>query len=438
MSQEVLDYFRYTDREDNEYELQNFGASLTGDIDAIQFQGGALGFATGVEYRKESGEFNPSAETQSGATFGNQQDATSGDYEVTEVFAEFNLPILSGAKYAEELSADFAVRYSDLNTFGGESTGKIGLVYAPTEDLRFRTSLSTAFRAPGIYELYSGSAQSYEYLIDPCDTSGNNEAGQGAYCSEASAGFTQAGSQVATNIGGNSELDPEESESFTAGVVWTPAFVEDLSITLDYFDIQVKDAITSPDLQQILDDCYRNGIAGACEFVSRGESGQIANLEGALMNIGEINTRGIDLDVIQNFHYDAGQLALRLQATRLLEFEEYNEQTDQTTDKLEYIGTNSTLYPEWRGLASATWYGSDWNVGAEVEHIGEGDSPYMHVPSHSYLNLQAGWDVSDELRLSAGVDNVADREPSTTSGSDWNGSYDFKGRYAWAGISYQF
>lgn len=438
MSQEVVDYFRYTDREENEYELVNLGASLTGDIESVEFQGGALGFATGLEYREESGEFTPSPETQSGSTFGNQQDATSGDYSVTEVYAEFNLPLLAGAKYAEELSADLAVRYSDFDTFGGQSTGKIGLVYAPVEDVRFRTSLSTAFRAPGIYELYSGSAQSYEYLIDPCDTSENNEDGQGDYCSEVDAGFTQAGNQVATNIGGNAELDPEESESFTAGVVWTPVFMEDLSITLDYFDIQVTDAITSPDLQQILDDCYRSGEVSACEFVTRGDSGQIARLEGALMNIGEINTRGIDLDVVQNFHYDAGQLALRLQATHLLEYEEYNEQTGQTSDYVEYVGTSSTLYPEWRGLASAIWYGDDWSVGAEVQHIGEGDSPYLHVPSHTYLNLQGGWDVNDALRLSAGVDNVADREPSTTSGSDWNGSYDFKGRYAWAGVSYQF
>ncbi|WP_346839032.1 TonB-dependent receptor [Microbulbifer sp. SAOS-129_SWC] len=437
MSPEVTDYFRYTDRESNEYELQNFGASLTGDIDAVQFQGGALGFAAGVEYRKESGEFTPSPETQSGATFGNQQDATSGEYSVSEVYAELNMPFISGAKYAEELSADVAVRYSDFDTFGGQSTGKIGLVYAPTEDLRFRTSLSTAFRAPGIYELYSGTAQSYEYLIDPCDSSDNNEKGQGAYCSDM-AGFTQAGSQVATNIGGNADLQPEESTSLTTGVVWTPMFVEDLSVTLDYFDIQVKDAITSPDLQRILDDCYRNGVSDACQYVARGNSGQISQLEGSLMNIGEINTRGIDLDVVQNFHYDAGQLGLRLQATRLLEFEEYNEQTDQTTDKLDYIGTNSGLYPKWRGLASTTWTADNWSLGAQVEHIGAGDSPYMHVPSHTYLNLKAGWDVNDAMHLSAGVDNVTNREPSTTSGSDWNGSYDFKGRYAWAGVSYQF
>ncbi|WP_445365541.1 TonB-dependent receptor plug domain-containing protein [Microbulbifer sp. ANSA001] len=438
MSGEVIDYISYTDREDNEYDMLNVGASLTGDIEPIQFQGGALGFAAGVEYRKESGEFNPSEETQLGETFSNQQDATSGDFAVTEVFAEFNLPILSGAKFADELSVDAAVRYSDYDTFGGQATYKLGAVYAPTENLRFRTSLSTAFRAPGIYELYSGSAQSYEYLIDPCDTSSNNEDGQGANCGMVGAGFTQAGNQVPTNIGGNEDLQPEESTSFTAGIVWTPAFAEDLSITLDYFKIEVEDAITSADTQQILDDCYRDGNAIACTLVRRSDSGQIEYLEGSLMNIGEINTSGIDIDVVQNFHYDAGKLALRAQATHLLEYEEYNSQTDQTTDRVDYIGTTSEAYTKWRGLASATWYADNWDFGADIQYIGDGHSPYMDMPSHTYLNLKAGWDVNESMRLTAGIDNVTDREPSTTSGSDWNGTYDFQGRYAWAGVTYQF
>ncbi|WP_444906355.1 TonB-dependent receptor plug domain-containing protein [Microbulbifer sp. SSSA008] len=438
MSDEVIDYISYTDREDNEYDMLNVGASLTGDIEPVQFQGGALGFAAGLEYRKESGEFNPSEETQTGSTFGNQQDATSGDFAVTEVFAEFNLPILAGLEYADELSVDAAVRYSDYDTFGGQATYKLGAVYAPTENLRFRTSLSTAFRAPGIYELYSGTAQSYSYLIDPCDTSSNNEAGQGANCGMVSTSFTQAGSQVPTNIGGNEDLQPEESTSFTAGIVWTPSFVEDLSITLDYFDIQIKDAITDADTQQILDDCYREGISSACELVSRGTSGQINYLEGSLLNIGEINTSGIDIDVVQNLYYDAGKLALRAQATHLLEYEEYNTQTDQTTDYVDYIGTTGDAYTKWRGLASATWYADSWDFGADIQYIGDGHSPYMDMPSHTYLNLKAGWDVNDSMRLTAGIDNVTDREPSTTSGSDWNGTYDFQGRYAWAGVSYQF
>ncbi|WP_295800584.1 TonB-dependent siderophore receptor [uncultured Microbulbifer sp.] len=439
MSQEIMDYFRYDDRENNEYELINIGAALSGDIEAVQFQGGALGFAGGIEYREESGEFNPSAETQSGETFGNQQDATGGEYDVAEVFAEFNLPILAGVQYAEELSVDAAVRYSDYSTFGGETTGKVGLVYAPVEDVRFRTSFSTSFRAPGIYELYSGSAQSYEFLIDPCDTSSANGEGQGANCAMVNPGFTQAGNQVPTNIGGNEDLQPEQAETFTAGVVWTPSFVDDLSITLDYYDISIEDAITSPDLQRILDDCFREGIATACASVTRGAGNQIVALEGAKMNIGQVDTRGIDLDIIQNFHFDAGQLALRAQATHLLEYNEFNEQSGTETDYVDYVGTTSGLYVDWRGLASAMWYGNDWEVGAEVQYLSEGESSYKPVDAMTYLNLKAGWDVNESLRLSAGLDNATDEEPEDTSGySDWNSTYDFQGRYLWAGASYQF
>lgn len=439
MSPAVIDYMRYVDKEDNFYTQQNVGASLTGEFDAIQFQGGALGFATGFEYRKESGEFNPSPETISGETFGNQKDATKGSYDVAEVFAEFNLPILAGAAYAEELSMDIAVRYSDFSTFGGQSTGKLGLVYAPIEDLRFRTSLSTAFRAPGIYELYSGSTQSYSFLVDPCDTRDDNTQGQGANCGMVNPGFEQIGNQVPTNIGGNPDLQPEEASTWTAGVVWTPAFAEDLSITLDYFDIEVKDAITSPDLQRILDDCYRDGITTSCALITRGNDGQITHLEGARQNIGRIETRGVDIDVTQNFHFSAGQLALRGQATRLLQYDEHNKQSGTETDWMGHVGTTSSLYVKWRALVGATWYGSNWDFGVDGRYIDRGESTYRPVPSHTYWNLKAGWDVSEQLRLSAGVDNVMDREPFNTSGAgDWNSSYDLRGRYAWAGVSYEF
>ncbi|WP_066966892.1 TonB-dependent siderophore receptor [Microbulbifer sp. Q7] len=438
MSPEIMDYFRYDDREDNQYELVNVGAALSGDIDAIEFQGGTLGFAAGLEYRDESGEFNPSQETRSGETFGNQQDATGGSYNVSEVFAEFNLPILAGVTGAEELSADVAVRYSDFSTFGGQSTGKLGLVYAPVEDVRFRASLSTAFRAPGIYELYSGSAQSYEFLIDPCDTSASNKEGQGDFC-DVDNGFTQAGNQVPTNIGGNENLTPEEAKTFTAGVVWTPSFVDDLSITLDYYDIQVEDAITSPDLQKILDDCFREGIESACALVTRGAGDQIVKLEGAKMNIGQVDTRGVDIDIVQNLHFDAGQLALRAQATRLLEYNEFNKQSGTESDYLDYVGTTGGLFVKWRGLASAMWYGSDWEAGLEAQYLSEGESAYKPVGAVTYVNLKAGWDLSDSLRLSTGIDNVGNVEPEDTSGyNDWNSSYDFKGRYFWAGASYQF
>ena len=157
------------------------------------------------------------------------------------------------------------------------------------------------------------------------------------------------------------------------------------------------------------------------------------------MNIGRIDTRGIDLDLTKNFYFDAGQLALRTQATHLLEYMEYNDQSGTETDRVDYVGTTGGLYVDWRGLAGATWYGNDWEVGADIQYLSDGESSYKPVEAMTYLNLKAGWDMSDALRLSAGIDNATDEEPEDTSGyGDWNSSYDFQGRYAWAGVSYQF
>nr|WP_242523891.1 TonB-dependent receptor [Microbulbifer salipaludis] len=85
------------------------------------------------------------------------------------------------------------------------------------------------------------------------------------------------------------------------------------------------------------------------------------------------------------------------------------------------------------------WYGSDWEAGLEAQYLSEGESAYKPVGAVTYVNLKAGWDLSDSLRLSTGIDNVGNVEPEDTSGyNDWNSSYDFKGRYFWAGASYQF
>ncbi|MCH9691941.1 MAG: TonB-dependent receptor [Gammaproteobacteria bacterium] len=442
LTPEFLEQFRYTDREDNVYELINLAANLSGDIDAITFQGGALGFAAGVEFRDESGKFNPSEETQSGSSFGNQQDATGGDYSVTEFFTEFKLPLVEELPLIKELTVDAALRYSDFSTFGGQSTGKLGLVYAPIESLRFRASVSNSFRAPGIYELYRGNSQSFEFLVDPCDTSEKNKDGQGAFCNIVPPGFTQDSDQVPTNIGGNSELTPEEATTITGGLVWTPSFTDDLSITVDYFNIEIEDAITSQDLQTVLNDCNRRGIAGACTSITRIDGGEISRLEGALRNLGRIDTSGIDFDITQNLNFNAGRLALRMQATHLLEYEEFDKKTGQTTDLLGKVTEGIGVYTKWRGLASVTWYSDNWDAGIDFEHTGSGETfteEPTSVSSRTYLNLKAGWNINDALRLSAGVDNLSDQEPQDLTGNGaFASSYDFRGRYAWAGVSYQF
>ena len=158
------------------------------------------------------------------------------------------------------------------------------------------------------------------------------------------------------------------------------------------------------------------------------------------MNTGKVDTRGIDFGIDHTFNFNAGQLVLNAQATRLLEYKETNKENGKVDDWLGYIDLNSGLYTEWRGLANATWYGNDWDTGLKVRYIGSGDGDYVgRIPSQTYLDLNASWNVNDQLRLSAGIDNVADKDPETTYGDQyWNTSFDFQGRYAWAGVSYQF
>jgi iron complex outermembrane receptor protein len=166
ITEEMLDFVGYTQRDYSEQTLKDFAFNITGDIATLP--GGDMAFAAGIEYRDQSGSYRPDPIAERGETAGIPAGATSGAFDVTEYYAEINLPLISGAAFAEYLELNVAARNSDYSTSGSKWTYKASALWRPIDDLSLRSSYSTGIRAPGIGELFGGAAREDFTFLDPC------------------------------------------------------------------------------------------------------------------------------------------------------------------------------------------------------------------------------------------------------------------------------
>jgi outer membrane receptor protein involved in Fe transport len=354
-SQAAIDYFStsITVRERNEQEqaVFSFGGEL-GDL----LGAGPLGFAVGAEYRREGAEgIGRSADTnQRLLQLNTGADFLPAEYESEEAFAELSLPLIRDHWLGEfaELSASY--RYFDYSSAAG--TGDVygvNLVYRPIQDITFKTSYNTSFRAPNLNETNRGLSQTFvNAFVDPCDTrviaafAGENaaavRANRVANCTALAAqkgltfdfGQSTVGiaddyrptyaSGVASSLGPNPGLRPERSNSFTFSVVLEPRFIPDFSLILDYYEIQLEDVITTPTGQFLANDCVNGeGLNPlSCSFVFRNNpttqdpfdnfkvgapgSDAVGGFILAGVNNAKLETRGLDFTI--NYRKDLEEL----------------------------------------------------------------------------------------------------------------------------------
>ncbi|MEP2235629.1 MAG: TonB-dependent receptor [Alteripontixanthobacter sp.] len=238
--------------------LSGFLGDLTG--------AGDVGFALGAEYRKVASQFIPDTALSSGDVIGfNAGQATEGGYDVKELFAEINVPLID-TDGGMRLEVTGAGRYSDysLEAVGGVYTYAGGVKFAPVQDVILRGQYQRAVRAPNVGELFGGQAIGFPGATDPCSTSGATSGALREICiangvpaaNLGNAAALQLNAQIPALFGGNPNLQEETSESFTAGIVLQPSFIPGLTITADYFDIEIEDAITIISLGQSFDLCF--------------------------------------------------------------------------------------------------------------------------------------------------------------------------------------
>jgi iron complex outermembrane receptor protein len=417
---------------------------------AMDLPAGPLGVAIGAGYRKESfvQVVDPiSSKIRTGAgvrgfptslvnTLGGFErtnpQPSKGDLDVTEAFAEVNVPVLADAQLAKQLTANGAVRYSDYSTSGGITSWKLGVVYEPVAGVRFRATQSADIRAPSLGELYRGSSQGTATITDP---SRNNE----------------IRNALTGNIG-NTELTPEKADTTVFGVVLQPESIPRLSMSVDYYTIKIKDALSALAAQRTVDLCYQ-GATSLCRFVQRDSLGRVSRVELPFFNVDLRSTRGVDMEVSYQADLGASTLGLRLIANHLLSFE--TQVAGAAPIELAGdIGSNST--PKWTGVLSADLKFGDWSVYLQERYIGSGKFDNTYTERDADKNFQAAYYYTDatvnysfgaekQYRWFFTVNNLFDKDPPLTPGILISGAnygnrtlYDMIGRMYTTGVRVRF
>lgn len=444
-------------------------ANIGGDL-GFEMQGGPVAWALGYENRRESASSQPDGGAAVGAIYATPGNVTGGEYRLDEVYGEVVLPLLAGAPMAEILTIEASARWTDVDFLNdSDVVGKIAAEWAPINDVRFRTTYAEGFRAPNISELFLGQQQSAESYTDPCRNYGSNtslDANTIANCQADGlpANFNIATFQATTLQGGNPNLQPETSETWTLGVVITPSAIENLTISLDYFDISIEDAVGSAPTSEVISRCYSSAnfsdplcalivgpaFPGVDETPStnapsrRNANQQLSGILQTNANLATYETSGIDFDIEYLIDTNFGLVDLGISGTYLDKYDYLPFQggtlvelagnfggdpafgNPATFAELQTNFTASLTRDAWGGTLIAKYMSETDDIGALPGNLDNTADSIWYFDINGYYQIGA-------LTLSGGVRNLLDEEPPyMTAYDDMNTlqfSYDTQGRY---------
>ncbi|MBS0458036.1 MAG: TonB-dependent receptor [Proteobacteria bacterium] len=504
--QAMINYVRYTLTSSDGNKDYNYGATISGEI--VPLQGGMLQFAAGAEQRRSTSFQQPDALVAGGGSSTNFQQPSSGGTKQTDVYLEIDAPLLKNLPGAKELEIDAAVRHSSITAQGnfGQQLGngtilpqvhlnenigsptnkKFSLRWKPVDDLLVRSSWGDTFRSPSVFDLFSGVSQNFPIALDPCNArqfSALPAAGQ-ARCLAAGippGGINDPsqyfGSQLSGTTGGNPLLKPEHGHDFTAGLVWSPSWdvLKGLNVTVDYWRINLKDAIVANGAQTTLNNCYKLNQADSCAQIVRLPNGNLFNVASTEFNATSFKTDGFDFGATYSYETSSwGRFGVKLDST-------YTRHA--STDGANGVGFyNGGPSWKWRTNMTLDWTRGDWDASwtmrytsALIENVGCStkvdtgiNTPFGFLPeatnaganaiicnhpNSTYINdtfnpsvgsalgvggrllgynriggtvfhdVQVGWKAPWKAHLSVGARNVFGKEPPLIA-SSFAGSFD--------------
>ena len=407
---------------------------------------GEIGFAVGVEDRSEDGWRNPDSTVLANGG----ESEISGSADVTEVYGELSIPLLADVPLVQNLDVSVAARWSDYSAFGSNTTYKLGAVWQINEQVTIRSVVSTAFRVPTIVEQEGSTNAENLITVDPCEGATGVTA-TNCLADNVPAGFIQDGNTVLTGVGGNPNVEPEDADTLTIGIVLEPAFLEGFTATIDYFDIKMENAINAVDGSDQLRLCYLDPslYAQFCNSFTRDPiTRQVDFLSKRPVNAAKEEVSGIDM--VFTYGTDIGRYGtmFTLRATHLLKHENQANPAAEVEILRGKITADRGSFAEWRANMSAKVFADRWSASWSARMIGEADDENGGGPIGStvdnvfYHDLHFGYDVTDSLRLSLGVDNLFDESaPYITSWNDVNTdvfTYDLMGQRWFMQASYEF
>jgi outer membrane receptor protein involved in Fe transport len=476
ISQEAVDFITTTAVNQFELEQMVFDVIFTGDTGAfLELPGGPIGFAAGFEFREETSRstFDPLTRGVVPVTtpFVNEGDLLSdldfaqtslvfdptiplrnsgGEFTVYDLFGEINVPLLKNVPFAEALEISGAARYSNYSTVGGTFTWNVGGLYSPVEDILFRGTYAVAVRAPNINELFNPAQGTTFRPFDPCDVNNLATAPDPALRQANCTAFFQqigfnpnlgAGSysyvdpltaRFSGTIAGNPNLTEETATTWTVGTLLTPRFLPGLIVSVDYYNIEIEDAINAVAAQDIVDNCVdsANINNGFCDLITRNpNTGGFTFLRQTSVNFARQETAGVEASL--RYGFTIGEHGFRLDAsgTWVDKLDNFFDPADPANvdpelgeiQRPEWAARGSFGW-DWKGLNltwSTTWLDRQGLRGVEIEDVGTDGtatfSPENGIASDTFIHdIAFGYEASDRFTIYGGVNNVFNKKPFIT------------------------
>lgn len=453
------------------------GGTLSGNLSFLQspFAAGPAAFSIGAEYRREKSATKVSDDYASGdLIYYGQGQNVAGKYNVKELYLELKMPLVEDKPFVRALNIETGFRYSDYSTVGSVYSYKAGGDWTPVEGVRFRGIYQRAVRAPNISELFSPVVGGTGNLaVDPCaGPSVTPDSTLGQICIAQGAPRNVIGSipgpisgQINVFAGGNTKLKAEKSDTYTVGVVITPPSIRGFSLSVDYYNIVIGNAIDTTPAEAVLNQCISSGdpTSDVCQSIKRNTlNGSLSgNLQfgvpNVYNNIAAIKTDGIDVTagyhggVAAGFHY-----ALTFSGTYTLNYTKGYNGLDGVTKCAGHFGAACDgLEPisHWKHVAGVNLGFKDvtletrWRFLSSVSEDAGTQILKSKIPSFSYFDETVSFDINKQLNFRLGIQNMFDKKPpivgdtvgnAYNAGSTFPGVYDVLGRTVFAGVSMNF
>ncbi|WP_309646484.1 TonB-dependent receptor domain-containing protein [Phenylobacterium sp.] len=425
---------------------------VTGDTTGLfELPAGPISFVAGLEYRKEKSDFRPSPLAVLGETLEypisgvGRGVRTKGEFDVKEAFGEISVPLLRDVQFAKELTLSGAYRYSDYSTSGGTSTWNINGRWRPVQDIMFRATKAKAVRAPNIVNLFRGNEQTFGTFSDPCSVEnlgqGENPTLRRQNCAttltalgvDPSTFINNSSEAVGGFIAGNPDLAPEEADTFTVGLVFTPRFLSGFSFSIDYYDIEITDAIQSYESQTIVNNCYDLPQPNEfCDLVQRTAGGfnpgRLTSFQQVPGNIASYQTAGYDFTA--RYQLDPTEFGIQ-RNIGTFDFSVVGNKLD----KLVFVETSGAEpdddlgeleAPEWQVNLDVTWKWNDLLVNYGLNYFDKTlrytqatlenepdyvDPRYIRYDARMTHDIQVRYAVNDAWSVYGGINNFTNQEP---------------------------
>jgi len=332
---------------------------------------GPVSIATGVDFYRDAVQSTVSPLSEAGAFLVGDAMSFRGSEHVTEGFAETVIPLLSGRPFAKSLDADLAARFTDYGISGFVTTWKAGLTDVINDQLRLRGVRSHDIRAPNLFELFGTGSLNYTLVIDPA---------------------TNQSDFVTNPAPPNTALKPEEADTTSFGVIYQPDWATDLSMSIDYYEINMNNVISTLSAQSEVALCAQ-GDSSLCSLIQR-TAGVITQVATPNINVDQFYTNGADFQVADHFPLSKvrpswqGSLSLRLLGTYVASLT--TKETGTTVDEAGAVGSfmypssigggNLAGVPHWRVNLSAAYQVGPGTVDLEERYIGAGKFDNLYGP----------------------------------------------------------